>query len=379
MHASTMACFATLTGILEQIWRASHSTPSPATSRTWRPWRDPGESSRSSRAFPRPQSTTPSTDPGLARVLITRRLPGGLDPLVEAGHEVIEPEGDRPFTHDPIVEQASTVDAIVCLLTDQIDDAVLTAGSPRLKVVAAVAVGYDNIDLDAAAAHGITVTNTPGVLDDTTADLAFLLILAAARRIWEAESDLRAGKWPGWDIDQYLGRDVHGAVLGVVGFGRIGQAVARRATGFGMEVLHHTRRNTGIVGWRGDLDRLLAESDIVTLHVPLTDETRHLIDARRLALMKPDAVLVNTSRGPVVDEEALAVALEEGAIFAAGLDVYEREPKVHPRLLTAPRTVLLPHIGSASLATRTRMARVAAENVVAVLAGDSPKNPVTGG
>ena len=315
----------------------------------------------------------------MARVLVTRRLPGGLDLLGETGHEVIEPEGDRPFTHDEMVEQASGVDAIVCLLTDQIDAAVLAAGSPRLKVIATVAVGYDNIDLDTAAAHGIAVTNTPGVLDDTTADLAFLLILAAARRIWEAESDLRVGKWPGWDIDQYLGRDVHGAVLGVVGFGRIGQAVARRATGFGMEVLHHTRRDTGMVGWRGDLDRLLAESDIVTLHVPLTEETRHLIDARRLALMKPDAVLVNTSRGPVVDEEALAVALEEGAIFAAGLDVYEREPEVHPRLLAAPRTVLLPHIGSASLATRTRMAQVAAENVVAVLAGDRPENPVTGG
>jgi glyoxylate reductase len=315
----------------------------------------------------------------LARVLVTRRLPGGLDPLVEAGHELVEPEGDRPFSHEKMVEQASGVDAIVCLLTDQIDEAVLTAGSPRLKVVATVAVGHDNIDLDAAAARGIAVTNTPAVLDDTTADLAFLLILAAARRIWAAESDLRAGKWSGWDIDQYLGRDVHGAVLGVVGFGRIGQAVARRATGFGMEVLHHTRRDTGIVGWRGDLDRLLAESDIVTLHVPLTEETRHLIDARRLSLMKPDAVLVNTSRGPVVDEEALAVALEEGAIFAAGLDVYEREPEVHPRLLVAPRTVLLPHIGSASLATRTRMAQVAAENVVAVLGGGGPENPVSGG
>ena len=315
----------------------------------------------------------------MARVLVTRRLPGGLDPLVEAGHELIQPEGDRAFTHDETVEQASGVDAIVCLLTDRIDGAVLKAGSPRLKVVATVAVGYDNIDVDAAAARGIAVCNTPRVLDDTTADLAFLLILAAARRIWEAESDLRAGKWPGWDIDQYLGRDVHGAVLGVVGFGRVGQAVARRATGFGMEVLHHTRRETGIIGWRGDLDRLLAESDIVTLHVPLTDETRHLIDPRRLALMKRDAVLVNTSRGPVVDEEALAVALEEGAIFAAGLDVYEREPEVHPRLLGAPRTVLLPHIGSASLATRTRMARVAAENAVAVLAGERPEYPVTGG
>ncbi len=315
----------------------------------------------------------------MARVLVTRRLPGGLEPRVEAGHELIEPDVARPFTHDEIVEQVAGVDAIVCLLTDQIDDAVLAAGMPRLRVVANVAVGHDNIDLDAAAARGITVCNTPGVLDDTTADLAFLLILAAARRIWEAESDLRAGKWPGWDIDQYLGRDVHGAVLGVVGFGRIGQAVARRAAGFGMEVLHHTRRDTGTAGWRGDLDRMLADGDIVTVHVPLTDETRHLIDARRLALMKPDAVLVNTSRGPVVDEEALAVALEEGAIFAAGLDVFEREPEVHPRLLVAPRTVLLPHIGSASVATRTRMAQVAAENVVAVLAGDRPRNPVIGG
>jgi glyoxylate reductase len=314
----------------------------------------------------------------LARVLVTRRLPGGMDPLVEAGHELIEPDGERSFTHDELVGIAPEADAIVCLLSNRIDAAVLAAGAPRLKVVANVAVGYDNIDVDAAADNGIAVCNTPGVLDETTADLAFLLILAAARRVWEAESDLRAGRWPGWDVDQYLGRDVHAAVLGVVGFGRVGQAVARRATGFGMEVLHHTRRDTGMAEWRGDLDRLLAESDIVTLHVPLTDETRHLIDARRLALMKRDAVLVNTSRGPVVDEEALAVALEAGAIFAAGLDVYEREPEVHPRL-AAPRTVLLPHIGSATLATRTRMAQVAAENVVAVLAGEPPKNAVTGG
>ena len=315
----------------------------------------------------------------MARVLVTRRLPGGLDPLVEAGHELIEPDGERSFTRDELVSIAPEADAIVCLLTNRIDAAVLAAGTPRLKVVANVAVGYDNIDVDAAAEHGIAVCNTPGVLDETTADLAFLLILAAARRAWEAESDLRAGRWPGWDVDQYLGRDVHAAVLGVVGFGRVGQAVARRAAGFGMEVLHHTRRDTGVVGWRGDLDALLAESGIVTLHVPLTDETRHLIDARRLALMKRDAVLVNTSRGPVVDEEALAVALEEGTIFAVGLDVYEREPEVHPRLLAAPRTVLLPHIGSATLATRTRMAQVAAENVVAVLAGARPKNAVTGG
>jgi len=312
----------------------------------------------------------------LARVLVTRRLPpGGLDPLTEAGHELVEPEAER-FTQNEIVALAPDVDAIVSLLTDRIDASVLTAGAPRLRVVANVAVGYDNIDLDAATERGVLVCNTPGVLDETTADLAFLLVLAAARRAWEAESDLRGGRWRGWDIDQYLGRDVHGAVLGVVGFGGIGQAVARRAAGFGMEVLHHTRRDTDMVGWRGDLDALLADSDIVTLHVPLTAETRHLVDARRLRLMKRDAVLVNTSRGPVVDEEALATALEDGTIFAAGLDVYEREPEVHPRLLAAPRTVLLPHIGSASVATRTRMAQVAARNVVAALAGERPENLV---
>jgi glyoxylate reductase len=317
----------------------------------------------------------------LARVIVTRRLPaGGLDPLTDAGHELVEPDDDRTFTHDELVAMAPEADAIVCLLTDRIDGAVLTSGAPpRLQVVATVAVGYDNIDLDAAAAHDIAVCNTPGVLDETTADLAFMLILAASRRAWDAESDLRAGKWPGWDVDQYLGRDVHGASLGVIGFGRIGQAVARRAAGFGMEVLHHTRNDTELVGWRGDLDGLLADSDIVTLHVPLTTETRHLIDSRRLALMKSNAVLVNTSRGPVVDEEALAIALEDGTIFAAGLDVYEREPEVHPRLLRAPNTALYPHIGSATVATRTRMARVAAENARAVLAGEPPKNPVTGG
>lgn len=313
----------------------------------------------------------------MARVLVTRRLPpGGLTPLIDTGHELIQRDDARAFNHDEVLDMAPDVDAIVCLLTDQIDAEVFAAGAPRLKVVAIVAVGYDNVDVRAAAAHGIKVCNTPGVIDETTADLAFLLILAAARRASEAESDLRAGRWSGWDVDQYLGRDVHGAVLGVVGFGRIGQAVARRAAGFGMEVLHHTRRDTKLPGWQGDLDRLLRESDIVTLHVPFTDHTRHLIDARRLRLMKRDAVLVNTSRGPVVDEEALADALERDVIFAAGLDVYEHEPEVHPRLLAAPRAVLLPHIGSASVATRTRMARVAAENVRVVLAGERPRNLV---
>ena len=280
--------------------------------------------------------------------------------------------------HDELVAAVSGVDAVVCLLTDRIDAEVLNAGAPRLRVVGNVAVGYDNVDVAAATELGIAVCNTPGVLDETTADLAFLLILAAARLASEAEADLRAGRWSDWGMNSHLGRDVHGATLGIVGFGRIGRAVARRGAGFGMRVLHHSRHDTGLAGWVGGLDELLAASDIVSLHVPLTTDTRHLIDARRLGLMKPDAVLVNTSRGPVVDEGALAKALDEGTIFAAGLDVYEREPVVHPRLLAAPRTVLLPHIGSASQATRQRMARLACEGVRAILAGERPENLVTG-
>ena len=314
----------------------------------------------------------------MKRVLVTRRLPdGGLDPLAREGVELLTRDGDELYTHDELVEAARDVDAIVCLLTDRIDAEILRAGAPRLRVVANVAVGYDNVDVAAAAELGVTVCNTPGVLDETTADTAFLLILAASRLASEAEADLRAGRWPGWGINQYLGRDVHGATLGIVGYGRIGQAVARRAAGFGMQVLHHARNDVGDPGYVADLDTLLTESDVVSLHVPLTGETRHLIGARELALMRRGAVLVNTARGPVVDEEALAIALERGVIFAAGVDVYEREPTVHPRLLAAPRTVLLPHIGSASLATRTRMARVAANAVRLVFAGERPPNAVT--
>jgi glyoxylate reductase len=311
-------------------------------------------------------------------VLVTRQLPaGGLDPLVAAGLEIVPPRsGDVPLTPGELVALASEVDAIVCVLTDRIDAALLRAGAPRLRVVADVAVGYDNIDVATAAELGIAVCNTPGVLDETTADLAFLLILAAARRASDAEADLRQGRWSGFRMDRFLGVDVHGRTLGVVGFGRIGQAVARRAAGFGMEVLHHTRRNTGVTGWVEDLDGLLRVSDVVTLHVPLTPETTRLIDGRRLSLMKSTGVLVNTARGPVVDEEALAIALEDGTIFGAGIDVYEREPDVHPRLLAAPHAVLLPHIGSASEATRRRMAQLACEGVVAVLAGDRPPNLV---
>jgi glyoxylate reductase len=315
----------------------------------------------------------------VARVLVTHDLPpGGTDPLVAAGHEIVSVDGAQPLTHDKLVAAARDADAIVCLLSDRIDTEVLAAGADggRLRVVANVAVGYDNIDVTAATEHGIAVCNTPGVLDDTTADLALLLILAATRCASDAEADLRAGRWTGWGINEYLGQDVHGAILGLVGLGRIGQAVLRRATGFNMRVVHHTRHDTALPGYVGDLDRLLAESDIVSLHVPLNEDSFHLIGARELALMKPSAVLVNTSRGPVIDEEALATALEDGTIFAAGLDVFEHEPEVHPRLLAAPRTVLLPHIGSASHATRRRMAEVACEGVVAVLAGERPEHLV---
>jgi glyoxylate reductase len=302
--------------------------------------------------------------------LVTRRLPdGGLDPL--AGHELIGPNADdTPYTKDELCAFAGQVDAIVSLLTDKIDADVLDAGHGRLRVVANVAVGYDNIDVRAAAQRGIVVCNTPGVLTETTADTAFLLILAACRLASEAEEDLRTGRWKGWGINQYLGRDVHGATLGVVGYGRIGQAVARRATGFGMNVLHWSRSEGG------DLDEMLRLSGIVSLHVPGGAETHHLIDARRIDLIGPDGVLVNTARGPVVDEEALADALHEGRLFAAGIDVYEREPEVHPRLLRAPRTVLMPHIGSASLATRRNMALLATNAVVDVLEGRTPPNVV---
>ncbi len=236
----------------------------------------------------------------MARVLVTHDLPpGGTDPLVAAGHEIVSVDGEQPLTHDRLVAAARDADAIVCLLSDRIDANLLAAGADggRLRVVANVAVGYDNIDVTAATEHGIAVCNTPGVLDDTTADLALLLILAATRCASDAEADLRAGRWTGWGINEYLGHDVHGAILGLVGLGRIGQAVLRRATGFNMRVVHHTRHDTALPGYVGDLDRLLAESDIVSLHVPLNEESFHLIGARELALMKPSAVLVNTSRG----------------------------------------------------------------------------------
>jgi glyoxylate reductase len=310
----------------------------------------------------------------VARVLLTRPLPEGwTDPLTDSGHEVVVvEEGGSDLT--PLV---GDVEGVLCMLTDHLDAGVLEAGAAgRLRVVSVAAVGYDNIDVAAAARLGIAVCNTPGILDETTADLAFLLILAAGRLASGAEADLRAGRWTGWGITDHLGRDIHGTCLGLVGYGRIARAVARRAEGFGMEVLHHTRTATGRPGYVAALPDLLASADTVSLHVPLTPATRNLIGAAELAAMKPTAVLVNTARGPVVDEIALARALEAGELHAAGLDVYSGEPAVHPALLNAPRTVLLPHVGSATVETRTAMAQMAARAICDVLAGDTPEHLV---
>jgi glyoxylate reductase len=314
----------------------------------------------------------------VARVLVTRPLTeGGTDPLLEAGHEIVLREDGLKLTPEELGGLAAECDGIVCHLTDRIDRAVLESGrAGRLRVVANAAVGYDNIDVVSATELGITVCNTPGVLDDTTADLAFLLILTATRLTSDAERDLREGRWTGWGFGTHLARDVHGATLGLVGYGRIARAVARRAEGFDMEVIHTTRHDTGVPGFVPTLDELLERSDIVSLHVPLSESTRHLIGAAELARMRPTAVLVNTARGPVVDEDALVDALESGSIYAAGLDVFDGEPAVNPRVLNAPRTTLLPHIGSATIATRTRMARLACQGVCDALAGRTPPNIV---
>lgn len=301
----------------------------------------------------------------MSRVVVTTDLPGAaVEVLVGAGHEVVPADPTRP-----LAETVVGADALVTVLTDRVDRAVLAAGAPGLAVVANVAAGFDNIDRRAAAELGVTVCSTPGVLEESTAELAFGLMLMARRRTSDAERTLRAGGWTGWALDGFLGHDLAGATLGIVGWGEIGRALARRAEAFAMTVLHTSRRPTGHPGEVADIDDLLPRCDVVSLHVPLTPDTRHLIDARRLRLMRPTAVLVNTARGPVVDEVALAAALRDGVIWGAGLDVYTDEPVVHPDLLTAPGAVLLPHIGSATVATRERMAVTATRAVDDVLGG----------
>ncbi len=311
-------------------------------------------------------------------VYVTRVIPQpGID-LLREHLDVEVNESDEPLSADELRRRAGSHDALVTLLTDNIDAAVLQSGQGSLKIVANVAVGYDNIDVPAATAAGIMVSNTPGVLTETTADFAWALLMSVARRIPEAQSFLRAGRFQGWDIMMMLGQDIHGKTLGIAGFGRIGQAVAQRATGFGMKILYYDpvvqaedaarRLNATSV----DLNTLLRESDFVSVHMPLTPETRHMIGKEQFDLMKDTAYLINTSRGSILDESALAIALKANRIRGAALDVFENEPEVYSDLLQLDNAVITPHIASASVATRSRMAVLAAENVIAALDGQRP-------
>ena len=295
---------------------------------------------------------------------VTRALPGAVVEVPATGH--VELAG----------LDLTGVDGLVCLLLDRIDAALL-ARAPNLKVVANCAVGIDNIDLAAATAAGVCVTNTPDVLTEATAELAFALVLAAARRLGEGERLVRSGGWTGWALDQLIGIGLAGKTLGVIGFGRIGQALARRALGFGMRVVYADPVEVpGVAAQRMSIDDVFATADAVSLHCPLTPETRHVVSARRLALMKPTAVLVNTARGACVDQPALLRALHDGRLFGAALDVYDREPEIDPGLLTCPRLILAPHIGSATTEARTAMAQLCADGVISVLRGHRPANLV---
>ncbi len=313
----------------------------------------------------------------MAEIFINRRLPEEGLKMFE-GHEVEIYEGDAPPSKEEIIEGVKGKDALICLLTDKIDGEVMDA-SPSLKIIANYAVGYDNIDVSEATKRGIFVTNTPGVLTETVADLAWALIMAIARRIVEGDKFMREGKFRGWAPMLLLGSDVHGKTLGIIGAGRIGQAVARRAKGFNMRILYYSRRrkedfekecNAEYV----DLKTLLRESDFISLHTPLTPETYHMIGENELKMMKSSAYLINTGRGKCVDERALVKALKEGWIRGAALDVFENEPEIEPELKELDNVVLTPHIGSASYETRSRMAVMVAENVLAALKGKMPPN-----
>lgn len=315
------------------------------------------------------------------KAFITRALPDAALDIARTAAEIEVWTGELPPPREELIERAADADGLLCLLTDRID-AELLGRAPRLRVVSQMAVGYDNIDVAACTARGIRVGNTPGVLTETTADLAFALLMAAARRITEAERYLREGNWQTWSPMLLTGPDIHHATLGIVGLGRIGYEVARRARGFDMRILYTNRtpneaaeRDFGAV--RVDLDTLLAESDFVSVHTPLTPETRHLFGAAEFAKMKPSAVFVNTARGPVVDQKALYEALRDRRIAAAGIDVFENEPlPMDDPLLSLDNVVLVPHIGSASIASRTRMAVLAAQNLVAGLRGEPLPYPV---
>ncbi|HEX8319873.1 D-glycerate dehydrogenase [Longimicrobium sp.] len=307
----------------------------------------------------------------MARIVTTFPLPDGASELLRPLGPVAGPDGWRDALAD--------AEALLCLLTVRVDEALLDL-APRLKVVANAVVGYEHVDVAACRERGIVVTNTPDVLTDATADLAFALILSAVRGLPQAERSLRAGEFHGWGFWDYLGGDLSGKTLGIFGMGRIGQAVARRASPFGMRIIYHSRTHLTEDAALGaewvDFDALIARSDVLSLHAPLTPDTRHAISAGVLRRMRPGSFLVNTARGALVDEAALVDALRDGPLAGAGLDVYEHEPRIHPGLLELPNVVLLPHVGSATRETRTRMAMLAARNAHAVLSGHLPLTPV---
>jgi glyoxylate reductase len=311
-------------------------------------------------------------------ILVTRKLPSSVLSKLEPVGTVDVYSGGGAMPPDELVARVADKDAVVSMLTERIDKRVVDAAA-RLRIVANVAVGYNNIDVAYVQSRGVIVTNTPDVLTESVADFTWALILAITRRLSEGERVVRRGEWKGWAFDFMLGSELRGKQLGLVGLGRIGRAVAAKAPAFGMRAVYSSRSEQSGEGSleRMSLDRLLNTSDVISLHVPLNDETRHLIDKRALARMKRSAYLVNTSRGPVVDEEALAWALKEHLIAGAALDVYEREPVVHPDLLPLENVLLVPHLASGTTETRLAMANLAVDNVVAVLSGRPPITPVS--
>ena len=312
----------------------------------------------------------------MGSVLLTRRVPSSVLAPLEAQHDVDVYPGDGAIPRAELLERVRGKDALICVLTDRIDDEVLDAGS-ALKVVANIAVGYDNIDVEAVRRRKLTATNTPDVLTEATAELTWALILGIARRVAEGDRLVRAGGWKGWTFDFMLGTELRGKQLGIVGPGRIGRAVAAKAPAFGMTAVFARRHGAAPRGpHERTLDEVLVSSDVISIHVPGSPANRHLIDRKAFARMKRSALLINTARGTIVDEDALVWALSERLIAGAGLDVYENEPAVHPGLLAFENVLLAPHLGSATRETRTAMAELAIRNVLAVLAGAPPLTPI---
>jgi len=311
-------------------------------------------------------------------VAVSRRIPApGIEPLVAAGLDVRYRDVDAACPPDELAALVAPAAGLFCLLSERIDAGLLDA-APNLRIVANMAVGYDNVDVAACAERGVVVTNTPDVLTDATADLTWALLLAVARRVAEGDRLVRSGNWTGWRPGELLGTGLGGKTLGIFGMGKIGSAVARRAAGFDMAVCYHNRRAVpGTTATYVSREELFARSDVVVLNAPSTPETRHVVDAAVLASMKPTAILVNTARGPLVDEAALVDALRRGVIAGAGLDVFEHEPVVHPGLFGLDNAVLLPHLGSATHEARGGMVQLACDNLVAVLSGRPPVTPVT--